>query len=222
MKIRTLTVVVAMAISSHANAALPVIDAAALAQASQQVKAWGEQYQQMRTQIEALNFQIKSMTGDRGMATLLPMSKAALPADWAQSMSNLSTLAQQIRQSQAVLRPDQVAQLSPELQRLLSQAQDISASHQAMAQLAFNDAAVRQARLQVLTNTLGTTTDPKAAFDLANRIAIEHAELIRDQNQLEAAANGAAAQERAERLMVNQMRASSFGTRIPKIDTSLP
>jgi type IV secretion system protein VirB5 len=223
MKLRTLAGAAVLACTSaQAHAQLTVIDPAVLGQAVKQVKAWTDQYRQMAMQIDSINYQIKSMTGDRGMSRLLPAATPALPADWAHSMSDLSSLAQQIRQAQAVLRPDQAAHLAPELQRFLAQAQDISAANQAMAQTAFNDAAARQARLQILTATLARTEDPKAAYDLANRIAIEHAELVKDQNQLEAAANGAAAQERAQRLMISQMRAGAVGTSIPRIETPLP
>jgi type IV secretion system protein VirB5 len=208
--------------SVQAHAQMTVIDPAVLGQAIKQVKAWTDQYRQMAAQIDSMNFQIRSMTGDRGMSRLLPTAAPALPADWARSMSELSSLAQQIRQAQAVLRPDQVAHLAPELQRFLGQAQDVSAANQAMAQTAFNDASLRQERLQILTDTLARTVEPKAAYDLANRIAIEHAELVKDQNQLEAAANGAAAQDRAQRLMISQMRAGSVGTSIPRIDMPLP
>jgi type IV secretion system protein VirB5 len=208
--------------SIQAFAQMAVIDPAVLAQAMKQVKSWTDQYQQMRTQIDAVNYQIRSTTGDRGMSRLLPIATSALPPDWAQSMNSLSATAQQIRQTQAVLQPGQAAQLSPDLQRFLAQAQNVSAANQAMAQVAFNDAAMRESRLRVLTDTLARTEDPKAAYDLANRIAIEHAELARDQNQLKAAANGAAAQDRAQRLMVSQMRAGSMGTTIPRIDTTLP
>ncbi|TQK07829.1 type IV secretion system protein [Herbaspirillum sp. SJZ107] len=223
MKLKTLfgTLVLASA-SLQASAQMTVIDPAVLGEAVKQVKSWTDQYQQMRTQIDAMNYQIKAMTGDRGMSHLLPSSEPALPANWGQSMSNLSALAQQIRQSQAVLQPDQASHLSPELQRFLAQAQNVSAANQAMTQAAFNDAALRQSRLNLLTATLAQTTEPKAAYDLANRIAIEHAELVKDQNQLEAAASGATAQDRAQRLMISQMRASAVGTNIPRIDTSLP
>lgn len=223
MKLQSLCGAVILAGASfHASAQMTVIDPAVLGEAVKQVKSWTDQYQQMRTQIDAMNFQIKAMTGDRGMAHLLPASASALPANWAQSMSNLSALAQQIRQSQAVLQPDQASRLSPELQRFLAQAQNVSAANQAMTQAAFNDAALRQSRLNLLTATLAQTDEPKAAYDLANRIAIEHAELVKDQNQLEAAASGATAQDRAQRLMISQMRASAVGTTIPRIDTSLP
>lgn len=222
MNIRSLLAAALIVPSLQASAQMAVLDVKNLAEATKQVRAWADQYRQMKAQIDAMNFQIQSMTGDRGMSRLLAPGVPALPSDWTQSMTNLSALARQIKQSQAVLTPDQATRLSPDLQRLLSQAQDISASNQAMAQTAFNDAAVRQRRLQILTGALATTTDPKAAYDLANRIAIEHAELVKDQNQLEAAGNGAAAQDRAQQLMINQMRASSFGTAVPKIDTSLP
>lgn len=223
MKLRIIIAAVTLiGISSGAKAILPVIDGANLAQAVQQVRAWTAQYQQMRSQIETMNSQFKSLTGDRGMATLLPALIPLLPTDWVKSMTDLSSLAQEIRLSQAVLTPAQAAYISRPLQLFLAQAQDLSAANQAMAQVAFNDAAARQSRLQTLTATLAITTDPKAAYDLANLIAIEHAALVKDQNQLEAAANGAAAQDRANRLMISQMRAAAAGTTIPKIDTSLP
>jgi type IV secretion system protein VirB5 len=216
MKLRKSIVAMILAGTAlQARAQLLVNDPAVLAQAVKQVKSWTDQYGQMQAQID-------SMTGDRGMAQLLPNLAPYLPADWAQSMTTLTSLAQQIRQSQAVLTPAQAAYLTPTLQQFLSQAQNLSASNQAMAQTAFNDAAARQSRLQVLTRALANARDPKAAYDLANRIAIEHTALLRDQNQLEAAANGASAQDRAQRLMMSQMRAATAGTVIPKIDTSMP
>ncbi len=208
--------------ASVASAQMAVVDSANLGQALKQVKAWADQYQQMKVQIDVLNYQFKALTGDRGMSTLLPTLAPMMPQDWGRSMTELSSLANQIRQSQAVLTPQQVSNMSTQLQQFLANAQNISAANQAMAQMAFNDAASRQTRLQTLTSALATTKDPKAAYDLANRIAIEHAALTKDQNQLEAAANGGAAQDRAYRLMVNQMRIGSVGTSIPKFDTALP
>jgi type IV secretion system protein VirB5 len=202
------------ALTAHAQ--LLVTDPKALAEAVKQVRAWEQQYAQMRMQIE-------SMTGNRGMAGLLPAAMRVLPPDWTQSMTQLSALAQEIRSAQAILTPRQAASLSPSLQSFLSQAQNISAANQAMAQAAYNDATVREQRLRTLTGALATTNDPKAAYDLANAIAIEHAALVKDQNQLAAAGNGAVAQTEAQRLMTNQMRAAASGQgSFPAIDTSLP
>lgn len=224
MKIPTVIAAVSLAAASlHVQAAgMAVFDASNFAQAIKQVQAWTQQYNQMRAQIDNMNSQLKALTGSRGMATLLPAIAPAMPADWAQSMTNLSSLAQQIRSAQAVLTPQQASYMSQQLQQFLSQAQNLSAANQAMAQGAFNDAAMRQSRLQTMTAALATTQDPKAAYDLANRIAIEHAALLQDQNQLEAAANGAAAQDRAQRLMINQMRAASAGTAIPNYNMASP
>ena len=202
------------ALSAHAQ--LVVTDPKVLVEAAKQVRAWEQQYQQMRMQIE-------SMTGNRGMANLLRPSIGVMPPDWANSMTQLSALAQEIRRTQAILTPAQAASLPPALQSFLSQAQNLSAASQAMAQSAYNDAAVREQRLRTLTGALATTNDPKAAYDLANAIAIEHASLVKDQNQLTAATNGAAAQDEAQRLMIDQMRAASSGQgNFPKLDTSLP
>jgi len=217
MRYRNLFAAVLLACGTFsAHAQLVVTDPTALAEAVKQVRAWEQQYAQMRTQID-------SMTGNRGMAALLPAAARVMPADWAQSMTQLSALAQEIRSAQAIMTPAQASSLSPALQAFLSQSQNISAANQAAAQAAYNDAATREQRLRTLTGALATTNDPKAAYDLANAIAIEHAALVKDQNQLAAAGNGAAAQSEAQRLMTNQMRATSSGQgNFPAIDTSLP
>jgi type IV secretion system protein VirB5 len=217
MKLRNFIAAAALGSSMlTAHAQLVVTDPKALAEAVKQVRAWEQQYAQMRMQID-------SMTGNRGMASLLPAAMRVLPPDWTQSMTQLSALAQEIRSAQAILTPGQAASLSPAMQSFLSQAQNISAASQAMAQAAYNDATVREQRLRTLTGALATTNDPKAAYDLANAIAIEHAALVKDQNQLAAAGNGAVAQTEAQRLMTNQMRAAASGQgNFPAIDTSLP
>ncbi len=209
-------VIAAALFSAPAGAQWAVFDGASLTQALKQVQAWQQQYAQMQSQIA-------SMTGNRGMSTLLPTIVPALPSNWNGAMTTLSPAAQQIKSAQTVLTPQQTASLTPQLQNYLGQIQTLSAATQAMGQAAFNDAAARQSRLQTLTNTLATTSDPKAAYDLSNAIGIEHAGLLKDQNQLIAAANSAAAQSQAQQQMENQMRATSAGSgNFPKIDTSLP
>lgn len=195
---------------------MPVIDVSNIAQAIKQVAAWKQQYQQMTQQIAA-------MTGTRGMATLLPKVMPALPPDWGDAMTSLSPLAQELRKAQSVLTPAQLASLPPELRTLVSQTADLSAANQAMAQKAYNDAAARQARLATMTGALGGANDPKAAYDLTNAIAIEHAGLLQDHNQLVAAANGAAAQLQAQQRIINDLRSVSAGSgAFPKLNLDLP
>jgi type IV secretion system protein VirB5 len=202
--------------SCPVSAQMAVVDFSVLTQAIKQVSAWAQQAQQMQTQIAA-------MTGNRGMSALLPAMVPSLPPDWDSAMNTLSAAGQQIRQAQNVLTPGQTMQLTPQLQSLLGQAQTLSAANQAMSQAAFNDATVRQVRLQSLTARLGTTSDPKSDAELANAIGIEQAGLLKDQNQLIAAANSQAAQLQAQQLINNQIRVQTSGTgNFPKIDTSLP
>lgn len=204
------------ATSIGAQAVVLVIDPKAIAEAAKQVNAWKQQYEQMTRQLA-------SMTGTRGMATLLTASKPVLPADWQKAMQDISPLASQIKAAQAVLSPTQLAAMPPQLRALVDQAATQSAVNQATAQAAYNDANVRQARLQTLTASLATTLDPKAAYDLGNAIAIERGYLEADHNQLQAAANGATAQSVARERIINEMRAASAGTgKFPKIDISLP
>lgn len=199
-----------------AQSAVIVFDPKAVIEAEKQVASWNSQYTQMAQQIA-------SMTGDRGMARLLSASIPVLPADWQRAMQNISPLAAQIKASQSVLTPAQMATLPTSLRALVEQTATQSAVNQATAQVAYNDAAMRQARLQKLMATLATTTDLKAAGDLGNAIAIERGYMEADHNQLQAAANGAAAQAVARERIIDEMRASSAGTgNFPKIDLSLP
>lgn len=200
---------------AHAQG-MPVIDVSNVAQAIKQVAAWKQQYQQMASQYAAL-------TGPRGMATLLPKVIPALPPDWSAAMTSLSPLAAELRRAQSVLTPAQLAALPPDLRSFVSQAADLSAANQAMAQQAYNDAAARQARLATMTAALGGANDPKAAADLTNAIAIEHAGLLQDHNQLVAAANGAAAQMQAQQRIINDLRSASAGSgNFPKLNLELP
>jgi type IV secretion system protein VirB5 len=202
--------------STAASAQLLTLDVANLTQAIQQVTAWAQQAKQMQNQIT-------SMTGNRGMSTLLPASVPVMPSNWNSAMTTLTPSGQQIKSAQTVLTPQQTAALTPQMQSYLTQVQILSAANQSMSQAAYNDATARQARLQTLTAKLGTTNDPKSDAELANAIGIEHAGLVKDQNQLIAAANSQASQAQAQQLMINQMRTQTSGPgNFPKIDTSLP
>ena len=155
----------AASMGAQAGAVL-VIDPKAIAEAEKQVASWNSQYKQMEKQIG-------SITGDRGMARLLSASIPVLPADWQKAMQGISPLAAQIKAAQAVLTPAQMAALPKSVRALVEQTATQSAVNQATAQVAYNDAAIRQGRLQKLIAALAGTTDLKAASDLGNAIAIE-------------------------------------------------
>lgn len=73
-------------LSSSAAAGIPVIDAASIAQAIKQVDAWKTQGTQMVSQLNQLQTTYQSMTGNRGMATVLNGARSTLPPDLNQAL----------------------------------------------------------------------------------------------------------------------------------------
>src|SRR5208282_4723149 len=73
--------------AAPASAGMPVIDAANLAQAIQEVLSWGQQFNELVQSYEQLQSTYQSLTGPRGMQNLLPVSLANrnyLPATYSQ------------------------------------------------------------------------------------------------------------------------------------------
>lgn len=235
-KLTKLTAAVTLALAAHspAMALTTVFDPALLTQALQQMQAWGQQYQQMSSQIRQLQQANAAMSGDRGMAGLLGnQNRTYLPPNWNQAMTTLNqggttygqlaAVTRQIKEAQAVLSQQEAGKMSPQMQQYLEQTRNLTASQQAIGQSAYNTAAQRVNTLQALTNALNGQTDPKAVMDLQARIASEQAALANDQAQLQSVAQLTAAQSVAHQSMVNEMRAKAAGSgRILKIDSSLP
>ncbi|MGZ9709397.1 type IV secretion system protein [Glaciimonas sp. GNP009] len=227
-KLATLAVFVSVAASFNPVFAtgLPVLDVANLGQAMQQVAAWQQQYSQMQNQIS-------SMTGDRGMANLLPGNRTYLPSDWNSAMNTLNQgagtsygglaqAAQQIKNAQSVLSQQQTSTMTPQMQQYVEKIRNLSASQQAMGQAAYTTAAQRVNTLQTLTNSLNGQTDPKAVMDLQARIQSEQAGLANDQAQLQSVAQLTAAQGQAQKVMANELRAQTSGSgNFPRTDTSV-
>lgn len=224
-KFAKLAAVVTLCFAAHApaRAITTVIDPAVLTQAVQQVAAWGQQYQQMQSQISQLRQAQASMTGDRGMGGLLGnQNRTYLPENWNAAMSSLNAgggtsygqlanVARQIKQAQSVLSQQDTERLSPQMQQYLEQTRNLSASQQAIGQSAYNTAAERVHTLQTLTNAISGQTDPKAIFDLQARIASEQAALQNDQAQLQAVLALQDSQATAQQGMANEIRAQTAG-----------
>ena len=220
--------------AAPAHAAMAVIDTANLAQAIQQVSAWQQQYAQMQNQILQMQRSFSAMTGDRGMANLMPGSRSYLPADWNSAMTTLNqaggttygalaSVAQQIKNAQSVLTQQQTATMTPQMQQYVINARNLSASQQAMGQAAYNTAAQRVSILQTLTNSLNGLVDPKAVMDLQARIQSEQTGLANDQAQLQSVAQLTVAQSQAQKTMANELRAQTSGDdNFPRFDSSIP
>ena len=133
--------VIGLGATAPANAGMPVIDVANLTEAIEQVLSWAQQLQGMEQQYVQLQSTYKSMTGPRGMQSLLPISLANrnyLPVNYAQlaSVMNgtstaypaLSAQVQRSIQANAILSAQGVNRLSPQAQTYLRQQRQAAAT----------------------------------------------------------------------------------------------
>lgn len=149
----------AMSINT-AHAGIPVIDAASIAQAILQVQAWGEQYNQMVTQIT-------NTTGSRGLGLILndPAVKAALPANWGNVLTTIQTTA--LYTAERAKYPTLAS--NPTQNAVYDQ---IAANNATMTDM-FNKANGRLAQVESLLNRINSASDPAAKQDLNNRLVNE-------------------------------------------------
>lgn len=179
--------------TAPANAGMPVIDAANLAQAVAQVKSWAaqlegmeQQYTQLVQSYAQLQATYRSLTGPRGMQNLLSLSLASrnyLPATGAQLsgvINGTSTayplLASQVQttiQTNSLLSPQGLGSLSPQAQQYVRQSRQAAATLGMLSQQTQANASNNFGNVQSLISALGTTADTKASADLSGRIQSE-------------------------------------------------
>lgn len=190
--------------SQSAHAGIPVIDAANLAQAIQQIVAWGKQYQQMVDQIKQAEQQYKSVTGTRNLGDILnnPMLKQAVPADVAQVLNainsggsaGLTGAAQAIRNGSMKYNcEDRSGDGKTTCEAILNG----NAQNQAYLQNALQIATLRVQQIQSLQSQINGTDDPKAIAELQARIAAENAQVTNDANRIAVMQSLAQAQQLA-------------------------
>jgi type IV secretion system protein VirB5 len=186
--------------ASTAQAGIPVFDAASVAQAVQQVTAWGKQYTQMAQQysqmVTSYNQAVtthNSMNGVRGMNSLVndPAVRRYLPNEWGQVMNlmsspggytNLQTRINGIR-SAAQVTSIQDTGLDPNSAagRAFVGAQNQAAMNRALSEEGYKQASDRIAAIQTLVDKVGDAPDAKDVADLQARI---QAEQVMVQNEL--------------------------------------
>jgi type IV secretion system protein VirB5 len=141
---------------------IPVIDAANLAQAINQVLAWEAQYNQMLQQIQQLQFQtensirnLESITGNRGLGMISNNITASV--------------------------------VDPNLQAQLSQINTYAGSYEAIKSQLNNltqASTTRFAQIQSLMLAINSTNDPKAIAELNGRIQAEQAMIANEQKEV--------------------------------------
>ena len=173
-------------VATPASAGMPVIDAANLAQAIQQVLSWGQQLQGMTQQYQQLQSTYSSLTGPRGMQALLPVPLANrnyLPANYSQmtgvingTSTTYPVLSSQVQtsiQTNAILSTQRVSGLSPQAQQFVRQSRQSAATLGMLSQASQANASNNFSNVQSLIGALGSTRDTKASADLSGRIQSE-------------------------------------------------
>lgn len=178
-----------------AHAQFAVIDVAAVTQLATEVQNLEQTLLVAREHLAEAQAQLQSMTGDRGMERLLAgVDRNYLPADWGQltgalehtspTYAALSAAISQALAQDAVLTPQQLDTLSPDVQRQLTDARNTAALLQALSHAALANASSRFADLQQLITAIGAAGDQKSILDLNARIGAEQAMLQNERTKL--------------------------------------
>jgi type IV secretion system protein VirB5 len=206
-----------LGVNAPANAQWAVIDVGAITQMVQQLLVMKQQLDNAKGQLKQAEDQFRSMTGSRGMERLAGgIARDYLPADWQQLAQVLDATSarygalardlEQIKRSNAVLTPDEIARLPAASQARISELRQDAALKQMLARQALSTTSSRFSTLQSLIDAIGGADDPKAVMDLQARIQAEQVMLANDQAKLSAAFQAAEA-ERQARIAQNRERA---------------
>jgi type IV secretion system protein VirB5 len=209
-----------------ARAQFAVIDVASLTQLIQQAQTLTQQLAAARQQVAQAQSLFASMSGTRGMQTLLSgVTRNYLPTQWTQLMAvlqggggygALSNAVQAMINGNAVLSPAQLASLSSGGQNQIASNRQAVALLQGLVQQALVNASGRFASLQQLINAIPTATDNKGILDLQARIAAEQGMLQNEQTklgvlyQVALSEQSAASEQQREQVIVEHGR---FATR---------
>jgi type IV secretion system protein VirB5 len=186
----------ALFVAPRAEAAMAVIDVAAIRQLAQQVTAWREQLRGMSNQLAQLRETHGALTGGRGMDALLPTAPQArnyLPEQVA-ALEALTRrpgryghvadeIARLVRDG-AVLPDARLGQWTAAERATLEQERERHARVRALMGEAYAQTSARFNALQQLIDAVGTAPDAKAIADLQGRIAAEQAMLANEHTKL--------------------------------------
>lgn len=221
--------------SSVADAAMPVIDIAAVRSLGQQVSAWHSQLSAMQLQLSQLQQTRVALTGRRGMERLLPIPITArnyLPADSgglasvAQGASGshgalASAVAAQIG-ANAVLSPAELRRLPPAIAARIEQARRDIALAQSAARAAYARSSDRFTELGALLDGIAAAPDAKAIADLQGRIGVEQAMLDNERIKLAALAQIADADRSAREQQLREAITENHGAFASRFQPTLP
>lgn len=197
------------AVAPTANAQFAVIDVASLTQLVSQLQTLEQQLATARSQLSQAQQEYQSMTGGRGMQSLLSgTARNYVPGDWPTLQSVLNgtggaypTLAADVRSAisaASVLSPTQLSALSPATSAQLHAGRQSAALLQSISREALANSSNRFASLQKLIDAIGNAADQKATLDLQARIAAEMGMLQNEHTKLEVLYQGLQADRLAD------------------------
>ena len=213
MKKLTLSLILAggLSLSSASFAQIPVTDGASIGQqiAAQveTIAKWKLQYDQMMSQIEQAKQQYESLTGSRGLGTIMndPAMRDYLPGDWQAvydsvrngGYSGLSGTGKSVYDANKIY--DACGHFTIAQQRTSCEAQAVKgAQDKGFALDAYNAAKSRINQIDQLMQKINQTQDPKAIAELQARIGAEQANIQNEQTKLQLYSMVAAAEEKVQ------------------------
>lgn len=202
-------------VPAHASG-IPVIDAAAVAQAMQQVVAWGKQYQQMVDQLTQMQRQFNSANGIRNMAGIAnnPATRNYLPQEYQDILRN------GVGQWQAIYDAAKQFDLAGNSSQVGTKAVEFfdeyakqAALNRASAEEGYKSASTRFNDIQTLLDRINSAPEEKDIADLQARIQAESVMMQNEANKLAALQYAAQAQRdlQAQRSAEMQMQSLNVG-----------
>ena len=185
----TFAVVLALSMGHAAHAGIPVIDAANLVQAVQQVMAWAQQYGQMVQQLQQMQQQYQNMSGARGMGSLVnnAAGRQYLPADYQTILSGGVGQWAAIRNAARMFDASSTSlSASSDSAQRFQQVATQAAINRAGAEQAYSNSSARFADIQVLLDRVNSAPDAKDIADLQARIQAEQVMMQNEANKLQA------------------------------------
>jgi len=183
---------------------------------------WAQQVEQMTSQIDQMKQQYQSITGSRGLGTIMnnPALRDYLPQDWQQvydsvqsgGYAGLSGRAAQIYNDRKVY--DACSQFTTTQQRTSCQAQAVKPSQdKAFALDAYDAATGRLSQIDQLMGKINHTADPKAIAELQGRISAEQAMIQNEQTKLQMYQMVAQAEDRLQQQRQHEINAKANARR---------
>jgi type IV secretion system protein VirB5 len=166
----------------------------------QQLASWAQQLQQMSAQLTQQTSTFQSMTGNRGLGTVLPLANSMrnyLPQGASEMLSVLNNTSnsyagmgsqiQALVKNNAILSNASLANMNmlPGQMKLLNDGRTNAAAIQSIASQGMANASARFGYLQSLMSQINATTDPKAIAELNARIVAEQTMMTNEQTKLQ-------------------------------------